>query len=237
MTPEEERIHAAAIETARTLKKEVSKELCNPELYKSDAQPVSVFMAGSPGAGKTESSLNLIARLTNGAPVLRIDADDLRTRFDTYNGSNSHLFQAATSILADAVHDCALDRKQSFVFDGTLSKLDKARQNIERSLKRGRLVQVLYVYQDPFQAWRFVKVREAKDGRHVPREAFIEQYFLARENVNILKKEFGNRIKIDLIVKNIDGTNFAYYANIDRVDKYIPERYSKEDLIARLDPH
>lgn len=236
MTAEEESISTAAIEEARRLKKEISGELCDPARYKSDPQPVSVFMAGSPGAGKTESSLNLIARLMGGNPVLRIDADDLRNRFSAYDGKNSHLFQAATSILADAVHDCALNRKQSFVFDGTLSKIDKARQNIERSLKRSRLVQILYVYQDPFQAWQFVKAREARDGRHVPREAFIEQYFLARENVNILKKEFGSRIKIDLIVKNMDGSNFAYYDNIDKVDKYISERYSKEDLNARLDP-
>ncbi|MDP3402840.1 MAG: zeta toxin family protein [bacterium] len=236
MTDAETRIMEEAMAEARLLKGVISRELCDKAVYPPDPSPVSVFMAGSPGAGKTESSQNLIKRLVHGHAVLRIDADELRSRFETYDGSNSHLFQAATSILADAVHDCALESRQNFVFDGTLSKIDKARKNIERSLKRNRLVQIIYVYQDPFQAWRFVKAREARDGRHIPREAFIEQYFLARENVNILKGEFGNRIKVDLIVKNIDGTNFAYHGNIDRVDRYIPELYSKEDLIQRLEP-
>lgn len=236
MTDAESQIAEDAIAAARLLKKPISRELCDKTVYPPDPAPVSVFMAGSPGAGKTESSQNLIARLVHGHAVLRIDADELRSRFQAYDGSNSHLFQAATSILADAVHDCALESRQNFVFDGTLSKLDKARQNIERSLKRDRLVQIIYVYQDPLQAWRFVKAREARDGRHIPREAFIEQYFLARENVNILKAEFGNRIKVDLIVKNMDGSNFEYHGNIEKVDRYIPELYSKEDLVRRLDP-
>ena len=139
-------------------------------------------MAGSSGAGKTESSQNLISRLTrDGHTVLRIDSDELRDRFDTYTGSNSHLFQAATSILADCIHDHALANKQNFVFDGTLSNLEKSRENIRRSLKRGRLVQLIYVYQNPLQAWEFVKAREKRDGRHIPKESFIDQYFRARE--------------------------------------------------------
>ena len=62
-------------------------------------------------------------------------------------------------------------------------------------------------------------------------DAFIEQYFMARENVNCLKKEFGSAIKIDLVVKNIDGSDFSYRENIDVIDNYIPEKYTKEDLV------
>jgi len=80
---------------------------------------------------------------------------------------------SATSILADKIHDHALSNKQSFIFDGTFSNLDRSRENIKRSLNRGRFVQIVYVYQDPKQAWEFVKAREAKDGRMVPRDAFI----------------------------------------------------------------
>ncbi len=94
-----------------------------------------------------------------------------------------------------------------------------------RSIKHDRVVQVLYVYQNPLQAWKFVLEREAKDGRTIPRDAFIEKYFTARENVNLLKKELGKQIKIDLIVKNMDGTDFRYKENVDNVDGHIPERY------------
>lgn len=220
-----------AKEFARKNKKSIAKEITNPKIFLPDEFPVSVFMAGSPGAGKTESSRNLIEKLTkDNHSVLRIDPDELRVQFPEYNGTNSSLFIGATSIVADKIHDYALKNKQSFVFDGTLSNLDRSRENLERSLGKKRFIQIVYVYQEPVQAWNFVKAREIKDGRKVPRDAFIEQYFMARENVNLLKKEFGTNIKVDLVVKNIDGTDFSYRENIDVIDNYIPEKYTKDDL-------
>ena len=68
----------------------------------------------------------------------------------------------------------------------------------------------------------------------IPKESFIDQYFLARKNVNMLKKEFGNRVRVDLIVKNIDGTDFRYKENIDAVDSYMPERYTRDTLAQLL---
>jgi UDP-N-acetylglucosamine kinase len=179
----DEEVIAMAIVEAHKLKKQIATQYCSKELFPPDTEPVSVFMAGSPGAGKTESSQNLIRKLSSSHPVLRIDPDDFRKHLTGYDGSNSNLFQAAASILAEHVHDCALGNRQSFVFDGTLSNIGKSRQNIERSLKRGRFVQIIYVYQDPIQAWEFVRAREKRDGRHVPLESFIRQYFTARQNV------------------------------------------------------
>src|SRR3989344_8304379 len=187
---DEERIEQEAVEFAKAHKKEISRELTDTRRFPPDTTPVSVFMAGSPGAGKTESSLRLIERLSgDGHSVLRIDSDDLRSRFPGYTGRNSSLFQSATSILADKMQDLAIEQKQNYVFDGTLSNLERARENIKRGLDHGRVVQILYVYQDPLQAWKFVRARERRDGRMIPKESFIDQYFLARENVNVLKKE------------------------------------------------
>ena len=215
---------------ARANKKAIAKQRTSLDEFPQDQFPVSVFMAGSPGAGKTESSRNLIEQLTNSRCVLRIDPDELRIVFEDYSGKNSYLFIGATSIIADKIHDNALDNGQSFVFDGTLSNLNRARENIQRSLDKKRLVQIVYVYQDPKQAWEFVKAREIKEGRKIPRDAFITQYFVARENVNTLKREFGSLLKVDLIVKNIDGTDFSNYQNIDAIDKHILEKYTKGDL-------
>jgi len=231
MTEREKEIKDRAEEFARKHKKSIAKEATNPKTYLPDEFPVSVFMAGSPGAGKTESSRNLIERLTKDShSVLRIDPDDLRSRFTEYSGDNSFLFMGATSIIADKIHDFALENKQSFIFDGTLSNLERSKENINRSLEKKRFVQIVYVYQEPIQAWNFVKAREIKEGRRVPRDAFIEQYFKARENVNGLKKEFGFAIRVDLVVKNIDGTDFSYRENIDIIDNHIPEKYTRGDL-------
>ena len=237
MKEEEIAIQNRAKEFARSNKKIIARELADTKVFLPDDFPVSVFMAGSPGAGKTESSRNLIKRLTKDEhAVLRIDSDELRSKFPEYNGTNSHLFMAATSIVADKIQDCALDNGQSFIFDGTLSNLERARDNIKRSLGKERFVQILYVYQEPIQAWLFVKAREVKDGRSIPSEAFITQYFKARENVNLLKSEFGKNIKVDLVIKNIDGTDFSYRENIDIIDNYIPEKYTKEDLENMIKP-
>ena len=115
-------------------------------------------------------------------------------------------------------------------FDGTLSKIDIARENIQRSLKRNRFIQIFYVYQDPIQAWNFVQKREMLEGRKIEKEHFILQYFTARDSVNSLKKEFGDQIKVDLLVKNIDGSDRYYKENIDIIDNYVEERYTVETL-------
>lgn len=235
MTEEESRIQQEAIAFAKANKKAFAQELTDLKRFPADQIPVSVFMAGSPGAGKTEASQNLIKKFSSGTkPILRIDTDEIRSKFPGYTGRNSHLFQGSTSIIADKMHDMALSNRQSFVFDGTLSNLERARENIKRSLGKSRFVQVIYVYQDPLQAWQFVKARELRDGRHVPCESFMHQYFQARENVNILKREFGSKIKVDLVVKNIDGTDFSYRENIDVIDNYIPEKYNKDQLKALI---
>ena len=130
-----------AIRFARKNKKEIAKRLTNPQVFLPDQEPVSVFMAGSPGAGKTEASKALLDELENvekSRKVLRIDPDELRSEFEHYSGDNAWLFQPAVSILVDKIHDLALKQRQSFILDGTLSNHEKALENITRSLEKKR---------------------------------------------------------------------------------------------------
>jgi hypothetical protein len=66
-----------------------------------------------------------------------------------------------------------LKQRQSFLLDGTLASYEVAQGNIERALGKGRLVQILYVYQEPLLAWTFVQAREACEGRRILRKDFI----------------------------------------------------------------
>jgi len=232
LSAEELKIKENAEEYARLNKSKIAKDIISK--YESESNPVSVFMAGSPGAGKTESSIWLIKELSKKENcILRIDPDELRKYFAEYTGKNSGLFQGATSILAEKIHDLAIKENISFVFDTTFSKINKAKLNIQRSLDHKKSVQIIYVYQDPIQAWNFVKARESKDGRHVPKESFIEEYFNARMVVNQIKKDFPN-IKLYLLVKNIDGTTQEYKENVDNVDNYIKENYTSDTLRSML---
>lgn len=232
----DDQIKEKAVEFARKNKKKIAKRLTDKAIYPKEADPVSVFMAGSPGAGKTESSLELLKFIESegGSPILRIDPDELRSEFEDYTGSNSWLFQHAVSILVDKIHDLALDNRQSFLLDGTFARYDAAEKNIRRSVRRSRYVQVLFVYQDPLQAWKFVEAREASEGRRIPIESFVEQYFSSRDVVHRIKAEFQRSVSIDLLVKNNDCSMRYYKDNVDRIDTHIPEKYTRESLIRAL---
>ncbi len=138
-TTDEQSIKSEAEAYARKNKKAIAKRLTDKAIFLPESNPVSVFMAGSPGAGKTESSKELLnefkVREPN-APILRIDPDDLRGEFGAYTGSNSYLFQFAISVLVDKILDLAFEQRQSFLLDGTLSNIDIARKNIRRCLGR-----------------------------------------------------------------------------------------------------
>jgi predicted ABC-type ATPase len=229
----DEQIAQQALSFARSNKKQIARKLTDKSIYMPEAEPVSVFMAGSPGAGKTEASIELLEKFRP-VRILRIDPDELRKEFSDYTGRNSALFQSGVSVLVEKVHDMALDQAQSFILDGTLSNYEIARRNIDRSLGRKRTVQILYVYQSPVLAWQFVQARESEEGRHIEPQVFVEQYFAARQVVNCLKQEFGSRVSVDLLMKNVDNSSRFYRAGVDQVDHHIPETTTREELERKL---
>ncbi|KFX67427.1 Zeta toxin [Pseudomonas taeanensis MS-3] len=231
MTDQEKQLEAEALAFAKANKKAIAKRLTDPTIFLPEDDPVSVFMAGSPGAGKTETSIELLELYQqNGNRVLRIDPDELRNELPGYTGDNSWLFQRAISILVEKIHDLALKQKQSFLLDGTLSNYEVAEKNLQRSLDKLRFVQILYVYQEPQFAWDFVRAREAAEGRRIRPEHFIQQYFAARDVVNRLKRQFGKAIRVDLLQKDNDGSHRSYHANIDQIDNYVAEKYDRASL-------
>ena len=231
LTNSEAEIQQAAFDFARKNKKAIAKRLTEKSIFVPEKKPVSVFMAGSPGAGKTEASKNLLDGFSeDGTRILRIDPDELRHEFEGYAGENSWLFQKAVSVLVEKIHDFALKQKQSFLLDGTLSNYDIAERNITRSLNKERPVQILFVYQEPNLAWEFVQAREIEEARRIEPEHFIAQYFAARDVVNRLKVKFERDIQVDLLLKNNDNSQRAYKANIDNIDNHVPEKYKRADI-------
>lgn len=228
LTPEQQLIKIKANAHANKIKKIFAKEITDKLKYPKEKDPVSVFMAGSPGAGKTEASKALLDNFDGN--VIRIDADEYREQFEDYSGDNSWLFQSAVSILVEKAHDLVIKNSQSFLLDGTLTNYEKAVKNIERSIKRNRMVQILYVYQEPTLAWEFVKAREKVEGRNIPLDRFINQYFEARDCVNRLKAVFGKEIKVDLLIQDRENQQVSYRANIDKIDNHLPEKYTPATL-------
>ena len=205
---------------------------------------VSVFMAGAPGAGKTEFSRCLIRDVfgLDTTLIVRIDPDEIRMQIPTYIQGKAELFNRATNKGVELLVDHCFDRKldKSFLLDGTLSNCEIARKNIDRALDRGRKVLIYFVYKDPVIAWDFTQKRERVEGRNIPKESFVNQYFGSIETINLLKNEYGNRIQIDLVQLATPNphspliTDYKFEFNISSVDGYIKTRYSKDKLMELL---
>ena len=86
------------------------------------------------------------------------------------------------------------------------------------------------MYQTPQQAWKFVIIRQQIEGRYIPPDMFIEQNFATRTNANSLKRNFDSYICLDLLLKNIDGTNRLNWTFIDQIDNHVTEVYRKDEI-------
>lgn len=231
MTPEELILQEEAFLYVRNHSKELIQKFmpsCIPV-----ATPVSLFMAGSPGAGKTEVSKSLMRKFET-IPV-RIDADDIRAWCPKYVGAKAYVFQKAANKGVNILYDEALSRGCHMILDGTFA-YKGASENIRRSINKNRKVEIWFVYQDPKVAWEFTKARESLEARNVPKEAFIKAFFLARENATAVKETFGNSLTLNLLVKNIDNVDQELRLNMQgsELDRFIGSKYTEDDLASLL---
>lgn len=227
MTPEEQEISDAAFQHIKTHEKEIIEKFAGQSI--PVATPVSLFMAGSPGAGKTEVSKGLMRQFET-VPV-RIDADEIRAMCPAYTGARAHLFQRAATKGVHILYDYALHKRLHLILDGTFAYSDSIK-NIQRSLDCGRKAELWFVYQDPLKAWQFTQAREALETRHVSKDFFIKTFLAAKENTKQAKMHFGTSLTLNLLIKNIDNTDGRMQLNIqqDQLDPYIGQSYTSEEL-------
>lgn len=218
----------AALLYAKQHKQEfIEKVIADKEIVKDK---VAVFMAGSPGAGKTEVAA-AVAELSDNLCI--IDADKFRSQFPGYDGSNSSKFQRGASLLVDYSFDYVLKKGYSFILDGTFA-IGKSTQNIQRVVKRDYTVTLYYVYQDPYVAWQFTKEREKAEGRYVPKERFVNAYFKSRENVAKVKEIFGESVELIVIFKDYENRISEVLEDVDNLHLILPKQFTIEELEANL---
>ncbi len=216
-----------AIKYVKDNKKKILSDFVNEELLESRDVPVSFFMAGSPGAGKTEFSKNWVKLLddlmkskkSSNFKIARIDPDEIRSILPGYNGKNSNLFQDAVSLVVNKIYDFVLTKKYNILLDGTFSKFDQAKNNIERSLRKNREVHIFYVYQDPIKAWEFSKKREILEGRKIELDVFVEEFFSAKDSVDKIKEHYGKRVVVDLIKKDYQNKVEKIFFNVSSITR------------------
>lgn len=230
-------LHQAAIDFVKQHKKELIEQFSSLTHFPPSPKPFTLFMAGSPGSGKTEFSKALILEIEKKDPehkVLRLDVDELREALPQYSGVNSDEVQTACSILFDKIYDSIQKNGQNVVVDGTFSS-PRSIDNMRRAVDRGRSIGITYLYQDPLIAWEYTQKRQKIEGRTVPKSVFIHAYFEARKNVDAVKNEFGSKIVLDLFIKDKEN-NYQKRAffNIASIESRIKEEYTSEVLERNL---
>lgn len=221
------KLTAEAVEYVKQNKKLFIKHVVQQYGGGISDKPVAIFMAGTPGAGKTEIAKSLLG-LFEYTPV-RIDADEFRDLIPGYTGANSEIVQGAASLAVEKAIDAVIDKKIPFILDATFA-IGKATMNIKRAYRHNYETQIYFVYQDPVSAWEFTKRREAKEGRRVPKEVFINAYFASRENVKTVKDEFGDNIILRVIIKNYITGEHKTYDNVSSIEEILPKLYNKDEL-------
>ena len=206
-------------------------EFASPEKYPSEKQPVSFFLAGSPGAGKTESALAIIE---SGVPAVHIDADEIRKFIPMFHGTNAEEVQGAAALGVEKLYDHVLKSRQSCILDGTFTPCAKAELNVQRSLKAGRRIHIVYVFQPPLIAWEYTKIRAQRLGRSVPKEIFIRAFFEAPRNVMNIKQKYGEQVIVDAIEKNYESKTERSINDIEQFDEDLNKSYNISDLQGQL---
>ena len=210
-------------------KQKIIEGLCND--CESTETKFALFMAGSPGAGKTETATRLAEERAE-VSFIHIDQDKIKSMIPGYTGEMAEKYHGAASIGVDIVFSHILKKGHNLILDSTFSNIEKAKSNIERTLKREYAVSIYFVYQDPENAWQFVEKRRESEGRVVPIESFVKQFIHSRITVNEVKKQFGKKVKLHLVLKTVDtekgSIKEAFNFNVDSIDGYIEKVYTSE---------
>ena len=164
-----------------------------------------ILMAGSPGAGKTET----VRQLQLQERFVVLEADEIRVlnpfyrkTTDTEKG-NAHLIQKAAGIGLDYCRKYCVNNEIAFVQDTTFS--NRGSTDLVRKLVNAEWrITIILVLQDVQKAWEFTKIREAKEGRSIPAESFARSFSGILDNIQQIQEKFPT-IQISLVIK--DGTD------------------------------
>lgn len=198
---------------------------------KPAASPSAIFMAGLPGAGKTEFSKNLV-NIIGGVKAVRIDMDEIASQIKGYTPEKADEFRESATRLLNGIFDRALKEKMDFVLDGTFASKN-AIENIKRATNHGYSVKVVYIVQDPKLAWSFTKAREKVEHRSITQEGFINAYFKIIKNINEMAPLLRNNgiITLDIVWKNEHNLIDSWLPNIrEGIDKLVKNNYNIETL-------
>ena len=197
----------AAIRYAQEHRKELVERYTSLSMFPSVDRPVTFFMAGAPGVGKSEFAQGLKETYAQHQEygkqmIVHIDVDEIKKCLPQYHFSNSYEVQPAANRIMQYLVEAIFGKKQHAIIDTTFANYERAVQNIDRSLTRGRSITVFYLCQKPDLAWDYTKKREIVEGRPITKDTFIDAYISAKANIIAIKKKYASGIVINVVMKN-----------------------------------
>lgn len=214
-TPERKQLHKEII---KKFKKEV---YC----IKEGKQPIAILMGGSPASGKS-TFVNKFAPYLLTDNLLKIDADEIRSKLPEYQGYNATQTHLETK---DIVNTLLSDRnigvpcKFDLLYDGTMNNTKSYTPLINLLKSLGYKVFIIYIDRVPYSVVkeRALK-RYQKRGRFVPLEVIDDFFEKGTEALEKLKKEVDGYIVVD-------GST-PEYRLIERGGKEIPKLRNYEEI-------
>ena len=206
-----------------------AKDLIKKSGAKSGGNLSAVFMAGLPGAGKTEFARNLIT--ASELKVVYLDMDEIATEIKGYRPEKADSFRGGASELLNKAFDLTLNYGLDFIMDGTFGS-QYAIKNIDRSFRHRYSVRIIYIHQDPRTAWQFTMEREKVEHRAIDIDGFVEVYFNILNNLKLIMHKHYDKIMLDAVVKDTYNKIGNWHRNIDLdlFDKITENNYNKETL-------
>jgi hypothetical protein len=126
-----------------------------------------------------------------------------------------------------------------FIFDGTLSH-EHGYRNIEKALKNGYFVQIVYIVQTAQAAWALTKDRELVKKRAIERVGFVATCNKINMSLLNIFQRFKDRDNFGFWIFNKNGrvgigtaTTILYSKDIDtgsQVEKSLQETYNINEL-------
>jgi predicted ABC-type ATPase len=200
--------------------------------YPSSEHPSIIFMAGLPGAGKTEFASRLLPQLDN--KMLHIDLDEIAENIKEYNPKIAHLFRPGANIILERLYDQSIKKRIDILMDGTLGH-DKALENIERAiLHYNYTARIYFILQDPIKAWEVTQLREKVEFRSIDAEGFAISYYKMLDNLNKLQQKFGDKISISVVIKRPNNSFKEINDNVSNISYYTDPTLTYNELLAKI---
>ncbi|QLE60464.1 hypothetical protein LROSRS0_0416 [Furfurilactobacillus rossiae] len=192
---------------------------------KKEQGKLAIFTAGTPGSGKSELIDSLYEEWFD--QFVHIDADDFRTHFPDYNGSNAAVYQKGANWLVDRAFKRALKESRSFILEGTFNAKSSI-DDVRRAVSHEYATRIEYTYLEPEIAWKFVLARAEETGRTVPKEAFKRAFLGIPKQINEVLNAYGDQIEINLYV-GLPKNRKTFHGTAD-VLKNLPDDIDQQRL-------